>query len=190
MENLFKFLEGQKEKIVVNTTDIGKYVKAGVSLLVLIGIGVAMYYSSRGGSTGTVANANDPRFDPAAVVKDLTGRTVLVQPGGSWTFDPSQQPTVVILQRKAEVDGVVLAVQVNAVSEVPVEDAPPQVDLGGDQQAQPLVSPKKVVPKDQPKPPEVSKASLSGIMRLSYEKIGDTWYLVSVDSITLTALFQ
>lgn len=102
------------------------------------------------------------------VAKDLEGRTASLPYGQVWPFEPPQGITAVIISKKQVEDFVIIVVEVKATADV----APPKTE------------------KDAKPPPlgiKSVKVGLSGLVKLTYEKISSEWYLVGIETVSLRA---
>lgn len=94
------------------------------------------------------------------IAKDLEGRSVVLPFGQMWPFDASQGITVTVMGKKQVDDFVVVAIEVQAVANVPPSK---------EEKSQP------------------AKIALGGAMKLTYEIFGKDWYLVAAEGLTLRA---
>lgn len=119
------------------------------------------------------------------IKNDLEGKVVPIMFNQVWPFDSSQNITLDIVNKKQVDDYVVVVVDVKAMANV-----------------QPI-DPASVIPKEQfstnptskepvkpavPAPKLPSKVKLWGRMKLTYEKIENDWYLITVENLGLRAL--
>ncbi len=110
------------------------------------------------------------------MAKDLEGFSVGLPYGQVWAFDPTQNIVVKALGKKRAEEFVAVAAEISALAKVQQEEKiAPKVQSSTD--------PIKSTAKEQPKLPE--SISLSGVAKLHYEKIGDKWYLVNIESVSL-----
>lgn len=96
------------------------------------------------------------------ISKDLEGRSVALLYGQFWPFDNSQSLSVKIISVKKADDYYVAIIELSATAKVQQSDQ-----------------------KDAPKLPD--RLSLSGLARVTYEKISGNWYLIGADNVSLRA---
>lgn len=143
----------------------GKLVVAILALILIAGGAYYLYKTNAKPDMLSQFNVSSER-----VAKDLEGRTAPLPYGQVWPFEPQQGITANIVSKKQVEDFVVVVVEVKAQADV----APPKTD------------PKE---KEKPMPPGIKsvKVGLSGLMKLTYEKIASEWYLVGIESVSLRA---
>ncbi len=110
------------------------------------------------------------QFDASSdrITKDLVGRQVAISHGQVWPFDNGQNLQASIIAKKQMDNYVIVVIDVRATA---------SVEQPKDQ-------------KDQKKEALPSKISVDGRLRLTYEKTGNEWYLVSVDGLTAKTHFD
>ena len=130
-------------------------------LLILVGAAGYLYYKSRNDLVGQFNVTSDK------IASDLEGRTAPLPYGQVWPFEPNQGLTVKIVGKKQVDDYVQVVIEVSAQAKV----EPPKTD------------------KKEEKPPPVKsfKVALTGLAKLTYERVGTEWYIVGVDSLSLRA---
>lgn len=134
-------------------------------LLLVLGAGGVYLFNKMNAKPDYVSAWNLPT---EKVARDLEGRTAPLPYNQVWPFDGTQNVTVNVLGKKQVEEFVVVVVELRATAKV---DQPKDV-------------PKDA--KDAPKAP--STVALSGLARLTYERVNGEWYLIAVESISLKAL--
>lgn len=139
--------------------------------------------------------------DPKSISSDLMSRSVVVPPFNQvWFFDSGQKLEVKVRQSKSDSETMTIMVDMGAVAAIPQDTPTPSSTKRaeqGEQHSQPLVPPnsqQKAEPKSEPvqppQGPKPTKATLSGMAKLVYEKVGSEWFLVSIEPITLRINFE
>jgi len=97
------------------------------------------------------------------ILTDLNGRTAPLGVGQVWPFDTTQNLTVKVIGKKTTPEFTFVVVQMNATAKLP---------------------------KDQKDSKAPTKVNLNGLAKLTYEFIGNEWYLMAVDNVSLSANAQ
>ncbi len=140
-----------------------------VALLVLVLLaGSGYYYYQTNAKPDLVGQFN---VSSGTIAKDLEGRTAPLPYGQVWPFDPTQGITVNIVSKKQVDDFVLVVVDIKCSAEV----TPPKD------------KDKKEEAKAPPPGVKSFKVSLTGLVRLTYERINGEWYMIGVENISLKA---
>lgn len=114
------------------------------------------------------------------IVKDLDGKMVSLMMNQVWPFDPSQNISVQVLNKKQMDEYVVVIVDVKAVAAVqPLDDTTHKEQFSTNPNSKEPIKATVKLP---------SKLQLGGKMKLTYELIDNEWYLLSLDNLNLKAI--
>jgi hypothetical protein len=137
-------------------------------LLLVLGAGGVYLFNKMNAKPDYVSAWN---LSNEKISRDLEGRTAPLPYNQIWPFDGTQNLTVNVVGKKQVEEFVVVVVELKATAKVD----------------QPKDAPKDAKDaKDAPKSP--TSISLSGLARLTYERVNGDWYLIAVESISLKAL--
>jgi hypothetical protein len=150
-----------RKEIFMNTRSI---VIGSLVLLILLGGGYLGYKNF----IAKPDHLSQFNVTPERMAKDLEGRQAALAFGQAWPFEAGQGIVVTVLAKKQVDEFVIVAVELKASAKV----EPPQTDK------------KDEKPKE---PPVKLNVALSGVAKLTYERIGNEWYMIGVEGLSLRA---
>src|SRR5262252_9319196 len=142
-----------------------------LSILGLAGVGYLVYdHATQKKNTPSATIPATFQTEDEAFATDLMGRAVTLPAGQLWGFNSDQNVTAKPVSKKAVEDNVVIVVDVKATAKIDHNPPPGPNDKE----------------KAKPAPPGTPKqVTLSGLMKMYYERVNGQWYLIQLDGVSL-----
>lgn len=156
---------------------------AGTFLGAALAVLAANWWAGRHPADPPAPAAAEFAVTPNEVAADLIGRTVAAQ-GQVWLFTPDQQVTVKVLEARAVPGATQVVAEVSSVVKFPPppKEAVPIVPKAAETRTAGS-PPAAAAPDGAPKAP--TRATISGVGRLTYERAAGKWFLTGVESLSL-----